>query len=102
MTRHISLAMAGEGLGTVGTATLGTVARGKGAGTGVSAGRETEATRDCVATPAGRGRLRPRMSNRTPAAPTRIHFTKRFAVARSGAPRWRSEEHTSELQSLRH
>src|ERR1022692_4013999 len=80
MTRHISLPAAKEGLGTA--------ARGKGAATGVSAGSETEATRDCVATLARRGRLRPTTSNRTPAAPATIHFRKRCAVASSGGRRW--------------
>src|ERR1700687_392746 len=88
MTRHISLPAAGEDPRTVGTGILGTAACGKGAGAGVSAGWETEATRDCVATLAGPDRLRPRISNRTPAAPTRIHCRKRYVVARSEGRRW--------------
>src|SRR6185369_10546737 len=70
MTRHISFPGAAVGSGAAGAAT-----------TGVSAGGGTDATGDCVATPAERGRLRPAINNKTPAAPTKIHFGKRRRVA---------------------
>src|SRR5580765_4076439 len=75
MTRHISCPAGAVGWGAAGAAT-----------TGVSAGGGTDATGGCVATPAERGRLRPAINNRTPAAPTKIHFGKRRMV-RCSTPR---------------